>query len=87
MPLGEICSSDLWLLTRWQQKEHRLYEIKALWTFIPANFESWMEALKQQLLCTDTLGGQFIWCLRLAEMDLAEGGLCVHTAENPALST
>jgi len=51
-------------------------EVKALHAFIPDNFKSWVEALKQQLLCTDTLGGQFIWCLKLVEINLAEGGSC-----------
>lgn len=74
---GEWCRSGLWLRSRWQQKEHRMEEVEVLQTFIPANFKSWMEVLKQQLLCTDTLGRQFIWCLRLAEMDRAEWGLCI----------
>lgn len=52
-------------------------EVKVLQTFIPANLKSWMEALKHQLLCTDTFGGQFIWYLRLAEMDRTEWGLSI----------
>lgn len=61
-----FCPDDSRRSTGWME------EVKVLQTFIPANLKSWMEALKHQLLCTDTFGGQFIWYLRLAEMDRTE---------------